>query len=57
MNDLKPGNVCAQDKMSAEHIKHAYALVVHCVRQLFILMARHDHVSSGFSKGIIIPLV
>ena len=27
------------------------------MRQLFILMVRHEHVSSGFSKGINVPLV
>ena len=27
------------------------------MRQLCILMVRHEHVPSGFSKGIIVPLV
>ena len=52
VNDLKLGKV-----LSADHIKHAHPLVVHCMRQLFILMVRHEHVPSGFSKGIIVQLV
>ena len=30
--------------------------MVHCIRQLFILMVRYEHVPSGFSKGIIVSL-
>ena len=57
VNDFKLGKACGPDELSAKHIKHAHPLVVHCMRQLFIFMVRHEHVSSGFSKGIIVPLV
>ena len=57
VNDLKVGKACDPNELSAEHVKHAHPLVVHCMRQLFILMARHEHVPSGFSKGINVLLV
>ena len=57
VNDLKLGKACDPDELSVEHIKHVHPLVVHCMRQLFILMVRYEHVRSGFSKGIIVPLV
>ena len=56
-NDLRLGKACGPDELSMEHIKHAHPLVVHCIHQLFILKVRHEHVRSGFSKGIIVPFV
>ena len=53
----KLGKACDPDELSVKHIKHAHSLVVHCMRQLFIFMVRHEHAPSGFSKGIIVPLV
>ena len=44
VNDLKLGKACGPDELSAEHIKHAHPLVVHCMRQLCIFMVRHEHV-------------
>ena len=31
--------------------------MLHSIRQSFIVMVRHEHVPSGFSKGIIVPLM
>ena len=56
VNDLKLGKACGRDNLSAEHIKHTL-LVVHCMRQLFILIVSLEHVPFGFSKCIIAPLV
>ena len=51
VNNLKLGKACDPDDLSTEHIEYAHPLVVHCMRQLFILVVRHEHVPSGFSKG------
>ena len=50
------GKACGPDELSAEHIKHPHPLVVHCIRQLFILMVSHEQVPSGYSKGINVGL-
>ena len=57
VNNLRLGKACGPDELCVQHIKHAHSLVVHCIRHLSILMGRHEHVLSVFSKGIIASLV
>ena len=37
VNDLKLGKACGPDELSAEHIKHAHPLVVHCMKSVIYL--------------------
>ena len=57
VNHLKRGKACGPDELSAGHIKHAHPLLVHCVRDLIISMVRNEHISSCFSKDIIVSVV